>query len=136
MEVMSSSMYLSFRKVSHRHRRIPNARRNEVELVFVIFGRNFSLAFQRAEVHRNPSLFAKVMAVWVNAAQNAIFGSRTQLELTCTRSCDWTLQGQMFRSIVGSVACIHGSGVLINGTCRSGKFHTGTEGFRMHAEMR
>ena len=43
------------------------------------------------------------MAVWVNAAQNGIFGSRTQLELTCTRSCDWTLQGYRFGSIVRSV---------------------------------
>ena len=122
--------------MSQRHGRIPNARRNDVELVFATLGCNFSLAFQRAKERRNPSSYAKVMAVWVNAAQKGIFGSRTPIELTCTRSCDWTLQGQRFRSIVRSVGCMHGSDVLINGTRRSGKVHTGTEGFQTNAEMR
>ena len=47
------------------------------------------------------------MAVGANATQNGVFGPRTLLELTCTRSCDWTLQGQRFRSIVRSVGCMH-----------------------------
>ena len=62
----------------------------------MIFGCNFSLAFQRAKEHGNPSSHANVMAVWVNAAINGIFGPRTQLEFTCTRSCDWTLQADRF----------------------------------------
>ena len=77
----------------------------------MIFGRSFSFAFQRAKQHRNPSSYAKVMAVWLNPALNGIFGSRTLIELTCTRSCDWTLQGQRFRSVVRSVGCTHGSDV-------------------------
>ena len=89
------------------------ARRNGVELVFAIFRCNFSLAFQRAKERSNPSSYAKVMAVRVNAAQNGIFGPRTQLELTCTRSCDWTLQGDRFRSIMRSVGCMHGSSMVL-----------------------
>ena len=86
-------------------------------------------------MHRNPSSLAKVMVVWVNAVQNGIFGPRTQLELKCTSSCDWTLQGHRFRTTVRIVGCMHGSDVLFNGSRRSRKFHTGTEGFKMHAEM-
>ena len=74
------------------------------------------------------------MDVRVNATQNGILCPRTRLELTCTSSCDWTLQGHRFRSIVTRVGCTHGSDVLINGTRRSGKCHTGTEGFQTHAE--
>ena len=112
-----------FSKVSDRHGRISNARRNRVELVFTIFGCNFSLAFQRAKESSNPSSYAKVMVVRVNATQNGILGPRTQLELTCTSSYDWTLQGHRFRTIVMSVGCTHGSDVLFNGTRRSRKFH-------------
>ena len=60
-------------KGSHRHGRIPNARRNDVELVFATFGCNFSLALQRAKERRNPSSYAKVMAVEANATQNGVF---------------------------------------------------------------
>ena len=127
--------YSSFWKVSHRHRRIPNARRNDVELVFATFGGNFSLAFQRAKERSNPSSYSKFKALRVNATQNDILGPRTRLELTCTSSCDWTLQGHRFRTSVRSVGCMHGSDVLFNGTRRSRNFHTGTEGFQMHAEM-
>ena len=101
----------------------------------VIFGCNFSLAFQRAKECSNPSSYAKVKAVRVNATQNGILGPRTQLELTCTSSCDWTLHGHRFRTTARSVGCMHGSDVLFNWTRRSRKFHTGTEGCQMHAEM-
>ena len=123
--------YSSFCKLSsgHRHGRILNARRNGVELVFTIFRCNFSLAFQRAKVGSNPSSYAKVLAVRVNATQNGISVPRTRLELKCTSSCDWTLQGHRFRTTVRSVGCMHGSDVLFNGTRRSRKFHSGTEGF-------
>ena len=132
----SLQWFSSFSKLSHRHGRIRNARRNGVELVFAIFRCNFSLAFQRAKERSNPSSYAKVMAVEANAKQNGVFDPRTILELTCTSSCDFTVRGHRFRSIVRSVGCTHGSDVLINGTRRSGKCHTGTEGFQMHAEMR
>ena len=59
-----------------------NARRSDVELVFATFGFNFSLAFQRAKERRNPSSYAKVMAVEANATQNGVFGPRTVLEFT------------------------------------------------------
>ena len=73
MEVMSSSMVLVvLEKMSHRHERIPNARRKDAELVFATFGWNFSLAFQRAKERSNPSSYAKVMAVRVDATQNGI----------------------------------------------------------------
>ena len=117
------------------HGSILNAHRNRVELVFAIFRCNFSLAFQRAKERSNPCSYAKVMAVRVNATQNGILGPRTQLELKYTSSCDWTLQGHRFRTTVRSVGCMHGSDVPFNGTGRSGKCHTGTEGFQMHAEM-
>ena len=130
---MSSSMVLVvLQKVSHRHGRIPNARRNDVELVFATFGCNFSLAFQRAKERRNPSSYTNVMAVGANATQNSVFGPRTLLELTCTSSCDWTLQGHWFRTTVRCVGCMHGSDCLFNDSRRSRKFHTGTEGFQMH----
>ena len=135
MEVMSIQWYSSFWKVSLRHGRIPNARRNDVELLFATFGCNFSFAFQRAKQRRNPSSYAKVKAVGANAMQNGVFGPRTLLELMCTSSCDCSLQGHRIRSVVRSVGCTHGSVVLINGTRRSGKCHSGTEGFQMHAEM-
>ena len=93
--------------LSHRHGRIPNARRNGVELVFAIFGCNFLLAFQRAKERSNPSSYAKVNAVRVNATQNGILCPRTRLELTCTSSCDWTLQRHTFSTTVRSVACMH-----------------------------
>ena len=37
------------------------------------FGLNFSLAFQRAEERRNPSSYAKVMAVLPDSARSAIY---------------------------------------------------------------
>ena len=70
------------------------------------------------------------------STQNGIFSSGTPLELTCKRSCDWTLQGERFRFVMRSVGCVHGSDVIINGTRRFGNVHTGTEGFQMNAEMR
>ena len=51
------------------------------------------------------------MAVRVNATQNGILGSRTQLELTSMSSSDWTLQGHWFRTTLRSVGCMHGSDV-------------------------
>ena len=69
--------YSSCWKVSHRLGRIPNARRNDIELVVANFGCNFSLPFQRAKERRNPSSYAKVMAVGANATQNGVFGPRT-----------------------------------------------------------
>ena len=107
--------YSLFSKLSHRHERIPNACRNAVELVIAIFRCNFSLAFQRAKERSNPSSYAKVKAVRVNATQNGILCPRTQLGLTCTSSCDWTLQGHWFRTTVRSVVCMLGSDVLFNG---------------------
>ena len=77
----------------HRHGRIPNARRNGVELVFAIFRCNFSFALQRAKERTNPSSYAEIKAVRVNATQNGILGPRTRLELTCTSSYDWTFKG-------------------------------------------
>ena len=64
--------------MSHRHGRIPNARRKDIELVFDTFGCNFSLAFQRAKERRNPSSYAKVMVVGANATQNGVFGVRLE----------------------------------------------------------
>ena len=135
MEVMFSSMVLDVLESSTQSRKDSNARRNGEELVFAIFRCNFSLAFQRARERCNPSSYEKVMALRVNPTQNGSFDPRTQQELTCTSSCDWTLQGHRFRTIVRSVGCMHGSDVLFNGTRRSRKFHTGTEGFEMNNEM-
>ena len=103
MEVMSSSMVLVDLESVTPARKDPNARRNDVELLFATFGCNFSFAFQRVKERRNPSSYAKVMAVEANATQKGVFGPQTVLELTCTSSCDFPVQWHRSDPLCGAL---------------------------------
>ena len=80
-EVMSPSMELVVLESFTPARKDSKCTTKWVERVFAIFRCNFSLAFQRAKERSNPSSYAKVMAVRVNATQNGILGPQTQLEI-------------------------------------------------------
>ena len=137
MEDMYSSMVLVVLELSHRHGWIPNARRNDVDWslllsdeLFVSFPtsqRTSQSEFVCKSYCRRGERYAKRCFRSTNSTRTDVHEllrlhlARAQVQIHCDE-----------RWLYAYKWC---PDLLINGTRRSRKCHTGPEGFQAHAEM-